>query len=126
MKAEHFAVASNSEADSDKFFIGLLGLKKTRSFTVSEDLMEQFFEVKKEQKLIRYEKNELNFEVFITDDTTKSKDTFTHVCLVIEDRDNFVNKSLSMGYTTIKVIRKDGDGYYLFIKDSYGNLYEIK
>lgn len=126
MKAEHIAVASNSEVDSDKFFIGLLGLRKTRSFNVSADLMEQFFEVKKEQLLIRYENKELSFEIFITDDESKSKDIFTHVCLVVEDRDEFVNKSLLMGYNTIKVPRKDGDGYYLFIKDSYGNLYEIK
>jgi hypothetical protein len=126
MKAEHIAVASNSEADSDKFFISLLGLKKTRSFNVSADLMEQFFNVKKEQKLLRYEKDKLRFEIFITDDLSKSKDIYTHVCLVVEDRDEFVNKTLSMGYNTIKVPRKDGGGYYLFIKDSYGNLYEIK
>ena len=126
MKAEHIAVASNSEVDSDKFFISLLGLKKTRSFNVSADLMEQFFNIKKEQKLIRYQNNEISFEIFITDDLSKSKDVFTHICLVVEDRDELINNSLSMGYTTIKVPRKDGSGYYLFIKDSYGNLYEIK
>lgn len=126
MKVEHIAVASNSEVDSDKFFINLLGLRKARSFNVSADLMEQFFGLKKEQQLIRYENDDLNFEIFITDDNSKSKDIFTHVCLLVEDRDEFVKKSLSMGYTTIKVPRKDGDGYYLFIKDLYENLYEIK
>jgi len=126
LKAEHIAVASNSEADSDRFFIGLLSLTKTSSFNVSADLMEQFFNIKKEQKLIRYQNNEISFEIFITDDLSKSKDVFTHICLVVEDRDELINNSLSMGYTTIKVPRKDGSGYYLFIKDSYGNLYEIK
>jgi len=126
MKVEHIAVASNSEVDSDKFFINLLGLRKARSFNVSADLMEQFFGSNKAQRLIRYENDDLSFEIFITDDNSKTKDLFTHVCLVVEDRDEFVKKSLSMGYTTIKVPRKDGDGYYLFIKDSYGNLYEIK
>ncbi len=126
MKVEHSAVASNSEVDSDRFFINLLGLRKARSFNVSADLMEQFFGLKKEQQLIRYENDDLSFEIFITDDNSKSKDIFTHVCLVVEDRDEFVKKSLSMGYTTIKVPRKDGNGYYLFIKDSYENLYEIK
>lgn len=126
MKVEHIAVASNSEVDSDRFFINLLGLRKARSFNVSADLMEQFFGLKKEQQLIRYENDDLSFEIFITDDNSKSKDIFTHVCLVVEDRDEFVKKSLSMGYTTIKVPRKDGNGYYLFIKDSYENLYEIK
>jgi len=126
MKVEHIAVASNSEVDSDKFFINLLGLRKARSFNVSADLMEQFFGSNKAQRLIRYENDDLSFEIFITDDNSKTKDLFTHVCLVVEDRDEFVKKSLSMGYTTIKVPRKDGDGYYLFIKDLYENLYEIK
>ncbi len=126
MKVEHIAVASNSEVSSDDFFVNLLDLRKTRSFNVSADLMEQFFDVKKEQKIIRYENDEVSFEVFITDNTSKSKDIFTHVCLVVEDRDEFLNKALSMGYPTIKVPRKDGNGYYLFIKDTYGNLYEIK
>jgi len=31
-----------------------------------------------------------------------------------------------MGYDIVKVPRKDGVGYYLFIKDSFQNLYEIK
>ncbi len=126
MKAEHIAVASNSEAESDKFFIELLGLRKTRSFNVSADLIEQFFGVKKEQQIIRYENDDINFEIFITDDNSKSKDIFSHICLVVENRDEFVNKSLTMGYTTIKVPRKDSEGYYLFIKDLFGNLYEIK
>ena len=126
MKIEHIALAVNAENESDNFFVGLLGLRKTRSFNVSADLMEQFFDVKKEKKLVLYENDEVSFEVFITDDSSKSEDIFTHVCLVVEDRDEFVNKSLSLGYPTIKVPRKDGNGYYLFIKDSYGNLYEIK
>lgn len=126
MKAEHIAVTSNSEAESDKFFIELLGLRKTRSFNVSADLIEQFFGVKKEQQIIRYENDDISFEIFITDDNSKSKDIFSHICLVVENRDEFVNKSLTMGYTTIKVPRKDSEGYYLFIKDLFGNLYEIK
>ena len=123
---EHIAIASNSESNSDHFFIELLGLKKTRSFTGSADLMEKFFGISKEQKILRYEKESLSIEVFITDDDSKAHDIFTHVCLLIENRDDFVNRANSMGYDTIKVPRKDGDGYYLFIKDFFHNLYEIK
>ncbi|MFX1347673.1 MAG: VOC family protein [Promethearchaeota archaeon] len=123
---EHIAIAANNENNSDDFFIRLLGLEKTRSFTVSTDLMEKFFGVSKEQKIIRYEKGSLSFEVFITNNDNKAKDIFTHTCLLIENRDNFVNKAISMGYDIVKVPRKDGVGYYLFIKDSFQNLYEIK
>ncbi len=123
---EHIAIAANNESNSDDFFIELLGLKRTRSFTVSADLMEKFFGVSKEQKIIRYEKDSLSFEVFITDDESKAQDTFTHSCLLIENRDDFINRASSLGYDIVKVPRKDGVGYYLFIKDSFQNLYEIK
>jgi hypothetical protein len=123
---EHIAVAANNEGDSDKFFMELLGLEKTRSFKVSADLMEKFFGVGKEQEVLRYENASLSFEVFITNDDSKAQDIFTHSCLLIENRDYFVKRASSMGYIIIKVPRKDGEGYYLFIKDSFQNLYEIK
>jgi catechol 2,3-dioxygenase-like lactoylglutathione lyase family enzyme len=126
MKIEHVAIASNSVEDSDKFFINLLGLKKTRSFIVSADLMVQFFNVDKEQQIIRYENDTLSFEVFITNDDSKSKDIFSHICLVVENHEGFIEKSRSLGFEVIKVPRKSGEGYYLFIKDFFGNLYEIK
>jgi len=126
LKIEHLAVSSNSEEDSDNFFIKLLGLKKLRSFVVSSDLMEQFFKVKKEHKVIRYGNEGLNVEIFITDDKSKVIDKFTHICLVIEDRAKLIDKARQMNYEVIKVPRKNSDVFYLFLKDKFGNLYEIK
>lgn len=126
MKIEHLAVSSNSEEDSDNFFIKLLGLKKLRSFVVSSDLMEQFFKVKKEHKVIRYGNEEVSIEVFITDDKSKVLDKFTHICLVIEDRAKLINTARQMNYEVIKVPRKNSDVFYLFLKDKFDNLYEIK
>ena len=126
MKIEHLAVSSNSEEDSDNFFIKLLGLKKLRSFVVSSDLMEQFFKVKKEHKVIRYGNEDVSIEVFITDDKSKVLDKFTHICLVIEDRAKLINTARQMNYEVIKVPRKNSDVFYLFLKDKFDNLYEIK
>jgi len=126
LKIEHLAVSSNSEEDSDNFFIKLLGLKKLRSFVVSSDLMEQFFKVKKEHKVIRYGNEGLNVEVFITDDKSKVIDKFTHMCLIIEDRVKLIDVARQMNYEVIKVPRKNSDVFYLFLKDKFGNLYEIK
>ncbi len=126
MKLDHFAIATNSEEDSDSFFINLLGLTKVRSFNVSSDLMNEFFGIEKEQKIIRYENSNLSAEVFITEDDSTSQDTLTHLCFTIEDRDTFINKANTLGYKIIKVPRKDKNSYYLFIKDHYGNTFEIK
>jgi hypothetical protein len=126
MKIEHVAVASNFEEDSDKFFINLLGLKKSRSFVVSKDKMEQFFGVSKEQDVIRYESSHMSVEVFLTKDDTKARDIFTHSCLLVSNRDELVDKAKKMNFPVIKVPRTDSDSYYLFLKDNYNNLYEIK
>jgi hypothetical protein len=126
MKIEHIAVGYNSEEEADKFFISLLGLKKMRSKSVPPELMEKFFGVKREHKFVRYGNQNTNFEVFITNDKSKAKDIFTHSCIVIENRDDFLDKASSMDFDVMKVPRKDGKGYYLFIKDSFQNLYEVK
>ena len=119
MKIEHIAVGYNSEEEANKFFIDLLRLKKIRSKLVPSDLMEKFFGVKKEHKFIVYGNQDSIFEVFITDEKSKANDIFTHFCLIIENRDEFANKALLMGFDLVKVLRKDSDGYYLFVKDSF-------
>ncbi len=88
--------------------------------------MKKFFGLYQEQKFVVYGKNNSNFEVFITNDKSKAKDIFTHSCLLIENRDDFVSRATSMGFNVVKVPRNDGTGYYLFIKDGFQNLYEIK
>jgi hypothetical protein len=126
LKIEHFAVSSNSEEDSEKFFIELLDMKKERAFVVSDDLMAQFFGVRKEQKIIRYQNDEMSVEAFITDDNSKAIDRFTHTCLIIKDREKLIDKAKQLNFKVIKVLRKKDDGFYLFLKDRFGNLYEIK
>ncbi|MFX1317007.1 MAG: hypothetical protein ACFE9T_14185 [Promethearchaeota archaeon] len=126
MKIEHIAMASRSENDSDKFFMKLLGLNKERIFMVSSDLMEKFFGIKKEQEVIRYGNNDIKVEVFITNDNSRKNDLFTHSCLFVKNRNVLLEKASLMGFPVIKVPRKDSNDYYLFIKDSFQNLYEIK
>jgi len=126
MKIDHIAIAQNSEADSDKFFVELLGMRKIHSFLVSADKMMNFFGVNQEYQFLRYEDENLGVEVIITNDNSKSTDLFTHPCLIIENRDDLIEKAQKLEFHVIKVPRDDGSGYYLFIKDNYDNLYEIK
>lgn len=125
MIIEHIAVASNTEEDADKFFMDLLGFEKTRSFTVDKELTEQFFGVKRDLPIIRYASEYMDAEVLITDDNSKVKDIYTHTCLLVGDRDEFLEKAKQLGFETTKVPRAE-KGYYLFMRDKFGNLYEIK
>ena len=126
MKIEHIAVSSNSEEKANEFFINLLELTKVRSFVVSDDLMEQFFNIKKEQRIIRYENEDVSVEAFITDDKNQALDRFTHTCLIVEDRIKLIERAKDLNIEVIQVPRKNCEGFYLFLKDSYGNLFEIK
>ncbi|MFW9896792.1 MAG: VOC family protein [Candidatus Thorarchaeota archaeon] len=103
-----------------------MGLEKTRSDIKSSDLMEKFFGVKTDVHTILYGNNNVEFEVFITEKKEKAKDTFTHPCIAVNNRDGFLNKAISLGLPTIKVYRKESNSYYLFVKDLFGNLFEIK
>jgi len=126
LKIEHIAVSSNSEEKADEFFINLLNMKKVRSFVVSDDLMEKFFNIKKEQRVLRYENEDLGVEAFITDDKNQAQDKFTHTCLIVEDRNKLIERAKELNFEVIQVPRKNSDSFYLFLKDFYGNLFEIK
>ena len=126
MKIEHIAVSANNEEKADEFFIDLLELKKERDFVVPDDLMEQFFNVKKDQRILRYENEDLSIEVFITNDKNQALDRFTHTCLVIDDRIRLIERAKKLNIEVIQVPRKNNEGFYLFLKDFYGNLFEIK
>ncbi|NHJ20609.1 MAG: hypothetical protein EAX91_06705 [Candidatus Lokiarchaeota archaeon] len=126
LKIEHIAVSSNSIEDSDTFFMELLNLKKERDFIVSEGLMEQFFGVRKTQRVIRYGNENINVEAFIMDDDSYALDKFTHTCLQIEDRERLIDRAKKLKFNVIKIPRKNNEGFYLFLKDSFGNLFEIK
>jgi len=126
LKIEHVAVASNSEVESDNFYNNLLKLQKVKSFTVPKELMNKFFGVNKDQQIIRYSNETVSIEVFITNEIDKSIDNFTHTCIIVEDRDKLVDEAIKNGYPVIKVPREDSDNYYLFIKDDFDNLFEIK
>jgi hypothetical protein len=89
----------------------LLDMKKTRSMTLAADLTKQFFGINKEQKIIRYSSQNLEMEVFITNDTSKVRDRFTHLCLSTENCENLTNKASSMGFTVIKIILKNEFGF---------------
>ncbi|MFX1236727.1 MAG: acetylornithine/succinylornithine family transaminase [Promethearchaeota archaeon] len=126
LEIEHAAIVSNSEEESDLFFVDLLGCKKTRSFTIAKEMMEKFFQVSIEQDVVRYEKGNASFEVFISNKDKKIQEPFTHTCLLIHNRDGLLQKAKKMGFTTIKVHRADSDLYYFFLKDHHGNIFEIK
>ena len=126
MKFEHAAVNSNSKENSEKFFSKLLGMELVRDFVVKRELISKFFGIDKDMQFLRYEKDDFAIEVIIRTDDSRAKDIYTHICLVINDREALIQEAHKLDFETIKVLRDDNSGFYLFIKDDYGNIYEIK
>ncbi len=126
MRINHCTIAFNSKEESNKFFVDFLGLEELRSFTAPKDLMKEIFGIYKDIDIIRYGDNNIDIEVFLIDDPSEKKGSFNHIGLKVEDRDSLVDKADKMRIESIVIPRNDSGSYYLFIRDSYGNLYEIK
>lgn len=126
MKLEHIAVAANSEEQADRFFVELLGLNRTRASSVPADMMRDLFGIERETPMLRYAREGLDVEVFVTADDSEARDPFTHCCLLVDDREAFCRRARSMGLKVIEVAKKSGDGSVVFVSDSHGNRYEIK
>jgi len=127
MKILHHGLTFRSKEESDKFFIDFLGLEIKHSFTGEKWLMKECFGVDKDIEIIHYRNEEALLEVFINDNVSEKKDKIVHICIEVDDRDSLVDKAAAIGIESIVIPRKDSEkGYYLFIRDSSNNLYEIK
>jgi len=127
MKILHNGLTFRSKEESDKFLIDFLGLEIKRSFTGEKWLMKECFGINKDIEIIHYGNEEALLEVFINNNVSEKKDKIVHICIEVDDRDSLVDKAAAMGIESIVIPRKDSEkGYYLFIRDSSNNLYEIK
>ena len=124
MKLIHMALACRSEADSDRFYQGLLGLRKIRSKTIPSSLAEQVFGRREEFRGIDYADETLHFEVFIDPHAGREHGRLEHVCLEVADLEDFLRKCREAGAAVLQVPR--GSGRLTFVRDYDGHLYEIK
>lgn len=64
----------------------------------------------------------LLLEIFVT--TEQYKQGFKHICILIKNREELIEKTAQNSYKCIRIKRKKSD--LIFIKDKGGNLFEIK
>ncbi len=82
----------------------------------------KIFKIPKDVEILVYENNKIRFEIFITDN--KNYTIFNHICLEINNKDELIKKCKESNINFFYV-NKD-DKKLLFIKDNFGNLFEIK
>jgi len=124
MRVHHIALVCRSEKNADRFYRDLLGLEKTRSYTVSEALSKGLFGFDCVYQALVYSRNDVTFEVFVVEDARKVHPRLDHVGLEVEDQKRFLNKC---GEMQVQVIEAPKEGRVItMVKDFDGNLFEIK
>jgi catechol 2,3-dioxygenase-like lactoylglutathione lyase family enzyme len=124
MKLHHLAVVCSTVERADKFYEGVLNLKKIKSGTLDRTFGEQIFDISQECEMILYGNEDFRIEVFVTVSDPKMKAPYVHVCLEVNDRKSFTKKCEEAGLAVKRIPR--GDYMIVFIEDYDGNLFEIK
>ncbi|NVM22576.1 MAG: VOC family protein [Desulfobacterales bacterium] len=124
MRLHHLAVVCRSQENADRFYQGVLGLKRIKNFVLNRELAEQLFDISRKCQVILYGNDNFALEVFVADPVPGKNATFEHFCLEVEDKEEFVKRCEFM-HVELRRIPK-GEALLTFVKDYDGNLFEIK
>ncbi|MCP4666222.1 MAG: hypothetical protein GY849_07635 [Deltaproteobacteria bacterium] len=124
MQLHHVAVVCRSEELADRFYGGILGLKRIKSSLLQKELAGLIFDMALECPFMLYGNETLFVEVFVPGRVQEKLASFEHMCLEVEDREKLLSKCRAAGLR-VKEIPK-GDSLLTFIADFDGNLFEIK
>ena len=123
MKLHHVGCVCGSLENAARFYEGILGLKKIKTFILNKELAEQIFDISLECEMVTYGNDHFNIEIFV-DPHVHNMAGFGHVCLQVGEREELLTKCESAGLSVKRVPK--GDSVVTFITDFDGNLIEIK
>jgi len=123
MRINHIALIASSEEKADRFYLDLLELKKAAPKTVEASLSQALFNLNFPLTYLSYYNDDLRFEIFILPES-QLQISPTHVCLEVNDRENFLSKCLALGLPVKRLIKEGKE--IVFISDFDGHLFEIK
>ena len=124
MRLHHVAVESRSEENADRFYKGILGLRRIKTSLLHKELSREIFDITRECQIILYGNENLTVEVFVLGLDWEKSVSFEHICIEVEDREGLMTRCRAEGLK-VKEIPK-GDSLLTFIADFDGNLFEIK
>ncbi len=124
MRLHHAALVSSSETNADKFYEDVLKLKKIKTTVLKRELALSIFKIDAECSLLLYGNDNFAIEVFVPNRIPFNKEPFRHLCLEVEDREEFLARCRSAGLDINLVPR--GDTQICFVQDLDGNLFEVK
>ena len=124
MLLRHVALNCSSEKKSDQFYKNLLGLQKSEPKILPLALSKAIFNVDSELMMINYQSEQVHFEIFISDHSINDARQIEHVCIEVDDLPIFLKKCDELDVDISQIPK--GDRTLTFIRDTDGNLYELK
>ena len=124
MRLHHVAVVCRSEELADRFYRGILGLRRMKASELHSALGERIFGIARDCRFALYGNEMFSVEVFVHGQAYEKAASYAHICLEVEDREGLLSKCRSEGLTVKEIPR--GDQILTFIADFDGNLFEIK
>ncbi len=122
IRLEHVGLRYDDKEKADRFFIEFLEMPKVKDYTVSEDLSESIFGIRKKTDMLVYDNGVSKIEVFISENSSDSQ--YEHTCIEVGNKEEFIDRCKDYRIEPI-IVRKEGKDL-LFIRDFSGNLFEIK
>jgi len=124
MLLKHVALECSSEEAADKFYETLLGLRKMPSKIIPSALSKKIFNLDIEYKVTIYMDDNIQFEIFVSNQKRHEHRKVEHVCLEVDELESFLKKCKALEVKILQIPR--GESYLTFISDYDGNLFEIK
>ncbi len=125
MKLHHTGLCNANIDQARLFYAQLLGLEEKYTFHLEPDLAKQIFGLEESFTVLVFGNQNLQLEIFVASNAAlRQVSPVNHLCLEVKDRHALLNKCQQAG---IEIIQLERNGRPLiFIKDFFGNLFEIK
>jgi len=120
----HVALTASSEDGADGFYVDVLGLKKAEPKVLAAEISRALFGIDRELAIINYIGGSAHFEVFVCPAAAAPATRIEHTCIAVENLPELLRKCETFQVEIIRVPK--GESLITFIKDSDGNLFEIK
>jgi catechol 2,3-dioxygenase-like lactoylglutathione lyase family enzyme len=113
MKLEHTVITITNQAEVKNFYCNVLGMNEIRRLILNNELAGQIFGINRATSVFQLQKDNIFLELFLV--TEKHDQSFEHICISINDRENLIRKAKQNGYVCIRIGRDKSD--LAFIKD---------
>jgi len=115
-------VVKTKESDIQEFYVGILGGKITRHFTLNEKDAIRIYNIPQQLEVYELKLQNIRFELVVCE--VFEQDSLQHVCLQLDNTSEVFTKALERHYWTH--LRKSSKPETYFIKDKNNNLFELK